>query len=70
MLIVVWWRSFFKELPAFLVTPISEKVDIRYLSQNGYIEYSDCRALLWQEQDKAEKMRSELMNQVPFACKK
>ena len=50
--------------------PISEKLDIRYLSQNGYIEYSDCRALLWQEQDKAEKMRSELMNQVPFACKK
>ena len=38
--------------------------------ESGYIEYSDCRALLWQEQDKAEKMRSELMNQVPFACKK
>ena len=40
------------------------------IGESGYCEYSDCRSLLWQEEDKQEKMRAEFANNVPFACKK
>ena len=38
--------------------------------ESGYCEYIDCRSLSWQEKNKQEKMRDELANPVPFACKK
>ncbi|MFH7767621.1 DUF6670 family protein [Acinetobacter sp. BSP-28] len=38
--------------------------------ESGYCEYIDCRSLSWQEKNKQEKMRDELVNPVPFACKK
>ncbi|NNH02202.1 DUF6670 family protein [Acinetobacter sp. ANC 5414] len=40
------------------------------MGESGYCEYIDCRSLNWQEKDKEEKMRDELVNTVPFACKK
>jgi hypothetical protein len=36
----------------------------------GYIEYSDCRDLIYQEQDKNQKLQNNLANPIPFMLKK